>query len=271
MSSPNMTGAADDGGWRVRRVGETGSTNADLVAAARAGEPEGLVLVARAQTAGRGRMGRSWQSPPGTGLTCSVLLRPAGVPAARLSWLPLLAGVAVSTAVTEAAAVETRLKWPNDVLAGEAKLAGILAEGGDGAVVIGMGINVSQRREELPRPDATSLFLIADQAYRTSPQARQEELLAGVLASLARWYSAWRDQPAPGDARACGLRQAYLGRCATIGQRVTVTLPGGRTVTGRAAEVDEAGRLVVVTAGGPVHLSAGDVSHLRPAAPPANG
>jgi BirA family transcriptional regulator, biotin operon repressor / biotin---[acetyl-CoA-carboxylase] ligase len=247
--------------WReIRTVTETGSTNADLLAAARAGEPEGLVLVARSQTAGRGRLGRQWQSPPGTGLTFSVLLRPAEVPPASLGWLPLLTGVAVAVAVTGVSAVPTRLKWPNDVLAGRAKLGGILAEAWDSAVVIGAGINVSQRRDELPAT-ATSLSLAAAAGQPVSPR----HLLDEVLARLAHWYLAWRDQPSPGDADACGLRAEYLSRCATVGQEVTVMLPDGQSLSGRASGVDPAGQLEVITATGPVQVSAGDVVHVRPA------
>ncbi len=259
-----MTDSAEVTGglWReVRTVTETGSTNADLLAVARAGEPEGLVLVARSQTAGRGRLGRQWQSPPGTALTFSVLLRPARVPPAALGWLPLLTGVAVASAVTAVSAVPTRLKWPNDVLAGRAKLGGILAEAWDSAVVIGAGINVSQRRDELPAT-ATSLSLAAGAGQPVS----QQRLLAGVLASLAHWYLAWRDQPSPGDADACGLRAEYLSRCATVGQEVTVMLPDGQSLSGRASGVDRAGQLEVLTATGPVQVSAGDVVHVRPAA-----
>ncbi|HEY7433171.1 MAG TPA: biotin--[acetyl-CoA-carboxylase] ligase [Streptosporangiaceae bacterium] len=259
-----MIDSAADGArlWReIRTVGQTGSTNGDLLAAARAGEPEGLVLVARSQTAGRGRLGRAWQSPPGTGLTFSVLLRPAGVPASALGWLPLLTGVAVASAVTEVSAVETRLKWPNDVLVGQAKLGGILAEAWDGAIVIGTGLNVSQRRDELP-PTATSLALASANGAAVPPP----RLLAAVLASLARWYLAWRDQPDRGDADACGLRAEYLGRCATVGQEVTVMLPGGQALSGQAVGVDRAGRLEVASATGPVQVSAGDVVHVRPAA-----
>jgi BirA family biotin operon repressor/biotin-[acetyl-CoA-carboxylase] ligase len=253
--------------WReIRRVEQTGSTNADLLAAARAGEAEGLVLVAGEQTAGRGRLGRHWQSPPGTGLTFSVLLRP-DAPAAALGWLPLLTGVAVASAVTAVSGVETRLKWPNDVLVGAAKLAGILAEGWDGAVVVGMGINVSHRREDLPGPAATSLLL--ETAARAATQDRRaptpDGLLGAVLAELARWYLAWRDQRVPCDAEACGLRAEYLGRCATVGQQVRVMLPGGQSLAGRARGVDAAGRLEVTTADGPVQVSAGDVVHVRPA------
>ena len=138
--------------WRaVRVVAETGSSNADLLAAAGAGAAEGTVLVAEAQTMGRGRLGRRWASPPRAGLTFSVLLRPAGVPAALLGWLPLLAGVAAAAAVSAVAAVDATLKWPNDVLAGEQKLGGILAERAGTAVVVGIGINVWQARADLPR------------------------------------------------------------------------------------------------------------------------
>ena len=259
--------------WRdVRIVAETGSSNADLLAAARAGAAEGTVLVAEAQRAGRGRLGRHWASPPRAGLTFSVLLRPAGVPAARLGWLPLLAGVAAAAAVRTVTAVDAMLKWPNDVLAGDRKLGGILAERSGGAVVVGIGINVWQGRADLPTA-ATSLALEAA-AHGARPAAAgdpgaRERLLADLLAGLARWYLAWRDQPSPGDAGACGLRQEYTRRCATVGRAVTVTMPGTGPVTGTAAGVDEAGRLVVRTAAGLVPVTAGDVVHVRPADEPA--
>jgi BirA family biotin operon repressor/biotin-[acetyl-CoA-carboxylase] ligase len=266
----------DESLWReVRVVAETGSTNADLLAEAVAGGPEGAVLVAEAQTAGRGRMGRRWLSPPGAGLTFSVLLRPEGVPGALLGWVPLLAGVAVVAGVRAAAAVDASLKWPNDVLVGGAKLGGILAERSGGAVVVGIGINVAQDRAGLPA-GATSLLL---EGVRDGPAAAAEtagthgagkavpglhgRLLAETLTALSRWYLAWRDQASPGNADACGLRREYARRCATLGQPVTVTLPGGATLAGTAAGVDSAGRLEVRTGGGIVPVSAGDVAHLR--------
>ena len=142
--------ARPGGLWRAPEVVEsTGSTNADLLARALAGEPEGAVLAAEEQRAGRGRMGRTWTSPPRAALTVSVLLKPA-VPPARRGWLPLLTGVAVATAVTQVAGVETRIKWPNDLLAADAKLAGILAEAAGDAVVVGIGLNVSTEPAELP-------------------------------------------------------------------------------------------------------------------------
>src|SRR5262249_10903421 len=112
----------------IRVVAATGSTNADVLAEAANGAHEGLVIAAEAQTAGRGRQGRSWISGPGTALTFSVLLRPAGIPNAVRGWIPLLAGVATATALREVSATDVRLKWPNDVLIGDGKLAGILAE-----------------------------------------------------------------------------------------------------------------------------------------------
>jgi BirA family transcriptional regulator, biotin operon repressor / biotin---[acetyl-CoA-carboxylase] ligase len=253
--------------WReVRVVAETGSTNADLLAEARSGAQEGLVLVAEAQTAGRGRMGRRWVSPPRSALTFSVLLRP-GVPAALLGWMPLLAGVAVASALRGTAGVDARLKWPNDVLAGDAKLAGILAERWGEAIVVGTGINVFQRRDELAVPTATSLFLTAPAAGT----GMRERLLTAVLGELARWYRAWLDQPHPGDPDGCGLREEYLRRSGTVGAAVTVMLPGGQSLTGTAAGIDAAGRLEMRTGTGLVRISAGDVVHLRETHPLAAG
>ena len=137
--------------WRdVEVAARTGSTNADLLARALRGEPEGVVLAAEEQSAGRGRMGRSWVSPPRAALTFSMLVRPAAVPPARRGWLPLLTGVAVAEAVTSVTGVRAKLKWPNDVLAGPAKLGGILAEASGDAVVVGVGLNVSAGQGELP-------------------------------------------------------------------------------------------------------------------------
>ncbi len=130
--------------WRAVEVtAATGSTNADLLDRAAAGAPEGVVLAAEEQRAGRGRLGRVWVSPPRAALTFSLLVRPHAIAPARRGWLPLLAGVAVAAAVRAVAGVDARLKWPNDVLAGPAKLGGILAEAAGDAVVVGIGLNVS--------------------------------------------------------------------------------------------------------------------------------
>lgn len=247
--------------WRAPEVVEsTGSTNADLLARALAGEPEGAVLAAEEQRAGRGRMGRTWTSPPRAALTVSVLLKPA-VPPARRGWLPLLAGVAVATAVTQVAGVETRIKWPNDLLAADAKLAGILAEAARDAVVVGIGLNVSTEPAELPAASpgglpATSL------AAAGATMLDREELLLAILAGLEHWYRAW--QQAGGDPDRSGLRQEYLRWSATIGRTVRAELPGGQALSGPAAGVDSDGRLLVrVSSGSEVAVAAGDVVHLR--------
>jgi BirA family biotin operon repressor/biotin-[acetyl-CoA-carboxylase] ligase len=294
----NIALGSPPGLWReVRVVEETGSTNADLLAQARSGAGEGLVLVAEAQTSGRGRMGRRWISPPRRSLTFSVLLRPA-VPAGRLGWLPLLAGVAVASALQQTAGVDARLKWPNDVLVDGAKIAGILAERWTNAVVIGTGINVLQHRGELPVPTATSLLVAQGagtagaagpveapgagpvEAWEAGPAGApgpgagadmRERLLTAVLDELARWYNAWLDQPQPGDADGCGLRAEYLRRSGTVGSAVTVMLPGGQNLTGMAAGIDAAGRLEIRTPAGLVQVSAGDVVHLRGTTPPTAG
>jgi BirA family biotin operon repressor/biotin-[acetyl-CoA-carboxylase] ligase len=267
---------APQGPWnRLELRAETGSTNADAVAAARAGEPEGLVVVAERQTAGRGRRGRVWQSPPRAGIATSVLLRPGEAvadrgwppaPATGYGWLPLLAGVALVEAVSRLAELEAALKWPNDLLIGDAKCAGVLAEAVPGpspaqppAVVIGVGLNVTLRAEELPENPtglpATSLQLAGAVATDRDP------LLRALLRSLADWYDRWRT--AGGDAVGSGLRDAYLTACATVGREVRVLLPDGQQLTGVATGVDADGQLVVSSGTNERRLAAGDVLHLR--------
>ncbi len=244
------------GFWRdIRVVAETGSTNSDLLAEARAGLAEGAVLVAESQVAGRGRMGRQWVSPPGTALTFSVLLRPAAVPQAGRAWVPLLAGVAVALAVRAETGVDASLKWPNDVQVNGAKLAGILAEQAGDAIVVGIGMNVSSGPGDLPVASATSLLI--EGAEDPAPG----RLLVGMLGELERWYLPWTARL--GDAVGSGLLEEYQRLCATLGRQVRVSLPGGRTVTGTASAVDQTGRLVVDSDSGPVPVSAGDVIHVR--------
>jgi BirA family biotin operon repressor/biotin-[acetyl-CoA-carboxylase] ligase len=238
-------------------VASTGSTNEDLLTAAKAGGPAGSILIAEEQTRGRGRLDRRWQSQPGAALTFSVLLRPEAVPPAVRGWLPLLAGVAVAAGLRAQAGLDVSLKWPNDVLVGQAKLAGILAEQTGNAIVVGIGLNVSQLRHELPSEQATSVRLAgAATADRTA-------ILAAVLREFEQWYQRWTSGPRPGDAAASGLRAEYLRQCATVGKDVRVELPGGSVLTGRASDVDDVGRLLVSTSRGVQAVSAGDVVHVR--------
>ncbi|MEU0928287.1 biotin--[acetyl-CoA-carboxylase] ligase [Streptomyces malaysiensis] len=243
-------------------VRATGSTNTDLVTRARAGAPEGAVLIAEEQTAGRGRLDRTWTAPARSGLFFSILLRPGGadVPTERWGWLPLLAGVAAAGALSRTAGVDTTLKWPNDLLVKvegeERKFGGILAERAGDAVVIGMGLNVSLRAGELPVPAAGSLAL-AD-AITTD----RDPLLRAVLRSIAEWYGEWRRFG--GDPGASGLQDAYAAGCATLGRLVRAELPGGRERVGEAVAIDRDGRLVLATEGGVQEpVSAGDIVHLR--------
>jgi BirA family biotin operon repressor/biotin-[acetyl-CoA-carboxylase] ligase len=247
--------------WRDLEVVEsTGSTNADLLARALAGEPEGAVLAAEEQRAGRGRMGRTWTSPPRAALTFSVLLKPA-VPPGRRGWLPLLTGVAVATAVTRVAGVETRIKWPNDLLTADAKLAGILAEASGDAVVVGIGLNVSTEPAEFPPARPGALPATSLRAAGATALDRASLLLA-ILGEFEHWYRAW--QRAGGDPDRSGLRAEYMGLSATIGRTVRAELPGGQALSGPAAGVDSDGRLLVrVSSGSEVAVSAGDVVHLR--------
>ncbi|MCX4724223.1 biotin--[acetyl-CoA-carboxylase] ligase [Streptomyces sp. NBC_01306] len=273
-------------------VATTGSTNSDLVGRA-AGLDEGAVLVAEEQTAARGRLDRTWSAPARSGLFFSVLLRPAPrVPVERWGWLPLLTGVAVATGLSRAAGVDTALKWPNDLLVtvpeapenlkepkdpkepedpkdsdglrpGEApsgaerKAGGILAERtADGAVVVGVGLNVSLRTEELPVPTAGSLALAGAVSTDRDP------LLRAVLRSLEQWYGEWR--AAEGDPAASRLQEAYAAGCSTLGRTVRAELPGGTSMTGEAVAVDGDGRLVLATEDGVQPVGAGDIVHLRP-------
>lgn len=249
--------------WSEVEVAQrTGSTNSDLVArAAKGTAAEGAVLVAEEQSAGRGRLDRQWTAPARSGLFFSVLLDPAEVPVARWGWLPLLTGVAVATGLSRAAGVDTALKWPNDLLVtvdgAERKTGGILAErAGDDGVVIGVGINVSLRADELPVPRAGSLALAG--AVNTD----RDPLLRGVLRSLEDWYGRWRG--AGGDPAASGLQETYAAGCATLGRMVRAELPGDRSLVGEAVAVDGDGRLVLATGAGVQEpVGAGDIVHLR--------
>jgi BirA family biotin operon repressor/biotin-[acetyl-CoA-carboxylase] ligase len=232
---------------------QTGSTNADVAAAARQGAPEGLVHTTDQQTAGRGRLDRSWSSPPGSGVIISVLLRPDEVPAARWVWLPLLVGLAVDATVHECG-VESELKWPNDVLVDGRKVAGILLErvetSAGAAAVIGVGLNVTLRADELPVPTATSL------ALEGATETDRTIVIRSFLRNLQALYRAWT--ASAGDP-AGGIRDSYIRRCVTIGSRVKVMLPRDEILVGQATGIDDVGRIIVDGRA----ISAGDITHLR--------
>ncbi|MDF2807195.1 MAG: biotin--[acetyl-CoA-carboxylase] ligase [Cellulosimicrobium sp.] len=253
---------------RLEVVAESASTNAQLARAV-AEDPEAwpapALLVAEHQPGGRGRLGRSWTTPPRAALLGSLLLRP-DVPRAVLSWLPLLAGLATARALRATAGVDAVVKWPNDVLvpdpgagapAALRKVAGILAEVlPDGGVVVGVGLNVSQRRDELPVPTATSLALAG--AATTDREVVLVALHEAFGEILGRW------QEAGGDAHAAGLDADCAEVSATLGTRVRVERVAGGDVVGLATALAPDGGLEVREDDGTtsVHHS-GDVHHLR--------
>lgn len=241
-------------------VAQTGSTNADLAAAARGGAPSGTVLVADHQSAGRGRLGRTWMAPPGSSIAMSVLLR-SEVARERWSWLPLLTGLAVSDGLRQACDLPADLKWPNDVLVADRKICGVLAERVDTddgpAVVLGMGINVSLTAAELPVPTATSVTLALAELGAADIPVSRTAIVTTVLVSLARILQQWADT----DSRAVAV--AYRERCGTLGRDVRVDLDDGTSVHGTAESVDADGRLVLRVDHGRRSFAAGDVLHLR--------
>jgi len=242
---------------RLDVVPHAGSTNTELVRAAAEDPgawPAPAVLVTDHQTAGRGRLGRSWSARPGDSLAISVLLRPA-VPRERLGWLSLAAGAAMTQAL-EGLGVAARAKWPNDVLIGDRKVCGVLAEAlVDGGVVIGAGLNHAAPRDALPVPTATSL---AAEGGPTDPDLLVAAYLDRLLALVAAL------ERAGGDPEASGVRAAVLAASGTLGRRVRVDAAGG-PVVGTAVDIDAAGRVVVDRGptGGRTACATGDVEHLR--------
>lgn len=232
-------------------VPSTGSTNSDLAALARQGAPEGRVLVAGQQTAGRGRLARQWASPEGASVSISLLLAPTR-PADEWGWLSLLAGLAVRDALTGLApdAVAVSLKWPNDVLLDGRKVCGILSERVEHAsgprAVVGMGVNVALTEDQLPVPTATSLSMAGFEATAS-------DVVAGILLEFERHYGRWQ--------RDGELRDVYEPSCASVGAQLTITPSGGTPKEGVGVGVDATGQLLVRTSDGVEAFAVGDVVH----------
>jgi BirA family biotin operon repressor/biotin-[acetyl-CoA-carboxylase] ligase len=230
-------------GWHVTHVPATGSTNDDLLAVAATGAPDRSVLVTDHQTAGRGRLGRRWEAPPGANLLVSILFRTVPSPASELTQRM---GLAAIDACRATAGVDAALKWPNDLLVDERKLAGILAQrAADGSIVVGLGLNVGWA------PDgAVSLHGVAASGGLPAPH----DLLVALLTAF--------------DSLPDDIGDQYRAALSTVGRRVEVQVPGSR-IDGRAVDVDPDGRLVVVDTCGLTHrLDVGDVVHVRDAGPP---
>ncbi len=240
--------------WRaIDVVASTGSTNAEVAILARAGEPSGHVLIAGEQTAGRGRLDRAWVSPQGSSISISMLLRP--VPEfPRWGWLSLLTGMAVTSALAEIAPDPSlvQLKWPNDVLIDGRKVCGILSERiehvSGARAVVGVGLNVELRREDLPVPTATSLSLEGFPVDR-------DRIVAGFLHHMELYYTRWQESGS--------LAEEYRHRCSSVGAELTITVAPDIVVRGRGHGVDEFGRLQVSTPTGIQAFAVGDVVHAR--------
>lgn len=253
MSFPHSTAAAA----RLEIVASTGSTNADLRAHAadEKGWPHLSAILTEDQVAGRGRLDRVWTAPAGSALALSVLLRVPRIPIAERGWIPLAAGLAMSEAIAAQLPGRTvGVKWPNDVLVGDRKICGILAEATrSDAVIVGSGINTAMTTEQLPVPTATSFAV-------EGSQADLDLLVAGYLARLDGWIDGLAEH---GSAVASGLRDAVAARCVTLGRTVRVMLPGGADLIGEAAGLGEDGCLRVSADGVDHRIAAGDIVHLR--------
>jgi BirA family biotin operon repressor/biotin-[acetyl-CoA-carboxylase] ligase len=232
---------------KVVALRETSSTNDEARRLAADGALDGTIVVADSQTAGRGRLGRSWWSEPGASLLASWVVRPE-LAIDRWTIVPLIAGVAVCEALDGMSGAKASLKWPNDVVIGERKLGGILSEAAPGDfVVVGLGLNVMQER--FP-PDLEGIATSVRVLSTTVPG--RPELLAAILDAFDR---ALREPDAALD--------RYRGRCATLGKAVRVERSDETTFQGLAREITGAGALVVQSATGPRVVAAGDVVHLR--------
>jgi BirA family biotin operon repressor/biotin-[acetyl-CoA-carboxylase] ligase len=243
---------------RIDVVNETGSTNADLLARHAAGEDiRGAVLLAEHQSAGRGRNGRSWSAPPCSQIALSIGVDADGVPAEGWGWLPLLTGVALVDAVRSSTGIEAGVKWPNDVLVGAGKLAGILAEvaAPDPVIVVGLGINVTLTAQEAPDSRATSLQMLG------ASMLDRDVLAGSILRELVARIEKWRTAKGPDTA----LVEDYRRCSSTLGSQVRAIMPGDREIIGVAVDIDSLGRLRIDTGTDTVTVSAGDITHLRPA------
>ena len=209
-------------------------------------DPEGAIATSDHQTGGRGRLGRRWTEPPGTAVLLSVLLRPP--PGRRAAELALVGGLAAVLAAEQALDLAAQIKWPNDVMVDRRKVAGVLAEARDGIVVLGIGLNVNQTREELP---AETKVPVASLRTIDGRVREREEVLASLLEQLDELYSRWL---------AGGLDAVYddLGaRDFLRGRRVTVD-----GVEGVAERVTRDGRLAVKTPSGPLLVESGEVLYV---------
>ncbi len=228
--------------WRVRVLSEVSSTQ-DLLKSELIGNGE--CVVAEFQSAGRGRLERKFESVPNVALLFSFYIEPTRK--LNWGWIPLLAGIAVARALNE----ETdsnyfKTKWPNDVIADSGKICGVLCERHGNGIIVGIGINVSTIPTELPVPSASSIFI------ESGIELDRNTLLPAILTSFEELFARWNS----GE----DLKPSYRALSQTIGMEVSVLLPDGGSINGRAIDVDIEGQLILENGD---LISLGDVLHLR--------
>lgn len=230
--------------WRVNVVERTGSTQSDLVTLARAGSAAaGDVLVADYQSEGRGRLKRSFVAPQGTALLFSFYLQPKRV-LDNWGYIPLIVGTCLAQVLSD---FDANVKWPNDVLINEKKVAGIIAEATENGIVIGVGVNVGMQVNQLPVPTATSLLIAG------ARDVTRNHLLVQFLQNFEDKFLTW-------DGGSDEISTEYLKLSATIGREVRVEYPHGATEKGLAVSISHRGELVLDSGR---HVQAGDIVHLR--------
>ncbi len=242
---------------------ELGSTNQEALRLAQEGCDDGTVVIADAQTAGRGRLGRAWHSPAGVNLYCSVVLKrtPAADRIAEwLSWIPLVSAIAVSEAIVSVTGLRPLLKWPNDVLIGERKVGGILCESGGPSsapfVIVGIGLNINGSREDLPS------FLVPIATTVETEIGRAVDRCRAATELLVQLEHCLDEMSVRGTER---LAREYRTRCATLGKTVLARLAGGQELIGIADTIGPAASLKVRSErdGSYRDLRAADIIHLR--------
>ena len=249
-------------GQSIHILTETASTNSLGMTLAESGDPHGTVILAEQQTAGKGRLGRSWVSPPRKNIYCSIILRDPCLQK-HLTWIPLATGLALSEAIQKTQTITSSLKWPNDILIRNKKLAGILCQSTSrgqsaGGVIVGFGVNVNAGPEDFPadlQTTSTSLFQESGQL------CHRNRLLASMFNHLERWY----DQLASHNIDT--VKSAYSAACSTLGMDVRCTLKESKEIRGHATAIGIDGSLQVIPfdqgAKHPIEIHSADVIHVR--------
>ena len=241
---------------------ELASTNTTAFTLAGSGAIHGPAVLAEAQTAGKGRLGRHWISPPRLNIYCSLILNEPNI-SRHVSWIPLVTGLALAEATRRSCNIEISLKWPNDLLCADKKIGGILCESSShgsrlSTCIAGFGVNVNCRETDFPE----DLRALATSCYRVTRQSHdRNDLIAAMFNQLESWYDCVE------EARFEHVRKSYAASCATLGREVEISCVAGEIIRGTAVDIGKDGALLVsaVQEGKPrtLEIRAGDVQHLR--------